>query len=76
MKVIEVFDLCDHISVTLEGKCEELKKGSRLMDENGNIFVVLSVAMTENNNSKDISVSTTVLMNPCSLNTGTELRII
>ena len=75
MKVIDVFRIGDYISVTLEGKCEELKNGSRLIDESGNIFVVLSVAMTRNNNPKDISVSTTVLMAPCSLNTGTELRI-
>ena len=75
MKVIDVFPLGEMISVTLEGKCEDIKNGIRLVDDHNNVFNVLSVAMTRNSNPKDISASTTVLMVPCNLNTGTELHI-
>lgn len=48
---------------------------NELIDSNGNAIVVVSVAMTHHNNPKDIKESTTIMINSCSLQEGTELFI-
>ena len=45
-KVLDVFPIGNMFSVTLEGSCDNLKNGSKLIDDNGNTVVVVSVAMT------------------------------
>lgn len=74
-RVLDVFPIGAMLSVTLEGSCDEIKNGSRLIDENGNTFVVQSVAMTRHENPSDITKSTTVLISKCNLEKGTELSI-
>ena len=73
LKVLDVFPIGNMLSVTLEGPCEKIKNGCKLVDSNGNAVVVVSVAMTRHNNPADISKSTTVMVNSCQLKKGTEL---
>ncbi len=75
LKVLDVFNIGDMLSVTLDGNCAELSNGSKLIDENGNDVFVLSVAMTRHENPHDISKSTTILVKPCDLRIGSNLSI-
>lgn len=75
LKVLDVFPIGNMLSVTLEGSCDSLKNGSKLIDNNGNVIVVVSVAMTRHENPMDINKSTTVMVNSCQLKKGTELSI-
>lgn len=75
LKVLDVFPIENMLSVTLEGSCADIKNGCKLIDSNGNAIVVVSVAMTHHNNPKDIKESTTIMINSCSLQKGTELFI-
>lgn len=45
-KVLDVFKIGDMLSVTLDGKCEMLKNGTKLYDKSGRTYEVVSVAMT------------------------------
>lgn len=69
-KVIDVFKIGENLSVTFEGKCDNLKNGSKLKDINGNIYNIISVGMTRYDTPEDISKSTTVLLSPCNLSEG------
>ena len=71
-KVLDVFKIGDMLSVTLDGKCEMLKK---LYDKSGRTYEVVSVAMTRYNDPSDIAKSTTVLLKACDIKTGSELFI-
>ena len=75
LKVLDVFNVGDMVSVTLDGNCAQIANGSKLIDENGNDVVVLSVAMTRHENPHDISKSTTILVAPCNLRIGSSLSI-
>lgn len=75
LKVLDVFPIGNMLSVTLEGSCEKIKNGCKLIDSNGNIIVVVSVAMTRHNNPADINKSTTVMVNSCQIKKGAELSI-
>ena len=75
LKVIDVFPIGDMLSVTLEGPCNGLKNGSKLIDGKGNTINVISVAMIRNDNPADIFKSTTVMVKSCQLQKGTELSI-
>ena len=74
-RVLDVFQIGNMLSVTLEGICEKLATGSKLVDSKGNIIVVQSVAMTRHDKPSDISKSTTILVNPCDVQKGSELSI-
>ena len=75
LKVLDVFPIGNMLSVTLEGSCDSLKNGSKLVDNSGNVIVVVSVAMTRHENPTDINKSTTVMVNSCKLKKGAELSI-
>lgn len=75
IKVMDIFPIGDMLSVTLEGTCENITNGSKLIDSNGNEIVVISVAMTRYENPSDINKSTTVMINNCQLKKGTEFSI-
>ena len=76
LKVIDIFRIGDKLSVTIEGRCEQLKNGSKLIDnDNNKIYEVISAAMTRNNNPEDFSKTTTVLMPFCDIAEGIELEI-
>lgn len=74
-KVLDVFRIADMLLVTLEGNCEMLSNGSKLADDNNKIYDVVSVAMPEYKNPSDISKSTTILVTPCDLKKGVNLRV-
>lgn len=75
LKVLDVFPIGNMLSVTLEGSCDDLKNGSKLIDSSGNAITVVSVAMTRHENPADINKSTTVMVNSCQLQKGAELSI-
>lgn len=75
LKVLDVFKVGDKLSVTLDGICDTLKNGSKLADNRGNIYYVVSVAMTRSTNPSDIPQSTTVLIAPCDIQKGYELYV-
>ena len=70
LKVIDVFPIGTMLSVTLDGACEQLHNGSRLIDKDGNEIIVSSVAMTRNDNPEDFGQSTTILVKRCSIQKG------
>lgn len=72
-KVIDVFKIGDRMSVTLEGKCETLKNGSKLVDADGNQINVISVGTTRHENPADIARYTTILVSPCEIKKGSAL---
>ncbi len=73
LRVLDVFPIGTMMSVTLEGTCEKLRNGSRLLDVNGNEIIVASVAMTRSNDPAGISKSTTIIVKQCALEKGAEL---
>lgn len=75
LKVLDVFPIGDMLSVTLEGSCEQLKNGCKLVDSSGNIIIVNSVAMTRHINPSDINKNATIMINLCELSKGSELSI-
>jgi len=75
LKVIDVFPVGTMLSVTLDGACEKLHNGSRLLDKDGNEIIVTSVAMTRNDNPEDFGASTTILVKRCAIQKGSELSI-
>lgn len=74
-KIIDVFQVGNNFSVTFEGACDAIKNGSKLKDDEGNTYDVISVGMTKYNNPEDISKYTTVLLNKCNLTKGSILYI-
>lgn len=74
-EVIEVFQIGDMLSITLNGSCEKLKNNSKVIDDHDNIYQIISIAMTENNNPSDISKTTTILLPLCDLRKGDTLHI-
>lgn len=75
LKVLDIFPIGNMYSVTLEGACDNLKNGSRLIDGEGNIIAVVSVAMTRHENPSDIRNYTTIMVEPCNIRKGSELSI-
>lgn len=75
IKVTDIFPIGDMLSVTLEGMCENITNGSKLIDSSGNEIVVISVAMTRYEDPSDINKMTAVMINNCQLKKGTELSI-
>lgn len=75
LKVLDILNVGNKLSITVEGKCEMLKNGSRLTDLNGNYYDVISVGMTRHDNPDDFSKKTNILVEPCNLKIGEELNI-
>ena len=55
--------------------CNNIKNGSKLTDEHGNIYNVISVGMTRYENPNDITKETTLLVTPCTLRKGNILYV-
>lgn len=53
-RVLDVFPVGKMLSVTLDGAFEGISNGTRLVDGDGNMIVVQSVAMTRHNDPADI----------------------
>ena len=76
LKVLNTFNVGDMLSATLEGTHQSIKNGTKLIDENGNIIIVKSVAMVKYTNPKEFDNSITVLLDSCNITAGSKLRII
>lgn len=74
LKVLEVFPIGAMLSITLDGACDGLHNGSKLIDQNGHEITVESVAMIQNDNPKDFAKSTTILVKRCDIEKGDELK--
>ena len=72
-KVVDVFNVGNMLSATIEGKCENIKNGVILCDADGNSYTVMSVGMTRYLNPHDIAKSTTILVTPGTLKSGSNL---
>lgn len=75
LKVLDVFRIGNMMSITLEGSCENISNGCRLIDGEGKIIIVESVAMTRHSEPSDIRKNTTILIKPCNIQKGSELSI-
>lgn len=75
-RVLDVFKIGETLSVTLNGNGEMIRNGSKLADNNGRVYTVVSVGMTKHNNLSDISKITNVLIVPCDLEKGERLFIV
>lgn len=73
LKIVDVMKIGEMLSVIVEGDCKELKNGSKLVDNMGNVYTVESVGMARYDNPHDISKTTTLLVTPCTLEKGSEL---
>lgn len=74
-KVIEVFKIKNMLSVTVEGEPNKINNRTVFIDENGNEYKVISVALEKYNEPRDISRLTTFLIDLCDLKADTELFI-
>lgn len=75
LKVLDVFKVGKMLSVTIEGNCEKIANGSKLIDNSGRTIVVNSVAMVHPANPADTRNNTTVLIDNCDIEVGSELSI-
>lgn len=74
-KVIDVFECGNMLSVTVSGNGEGISNGTKLVDNNGQIITVQSVAMTKNLKPEDINLFTTLLVTNCNIQKGSVLSI-
>ena len=75
LKVIDIFPIGNRLSVTLDGVNDNIKNGSRLFDSHGNAIQVISVGMVKYTDPEEIGKTTTILVEKCDLDVGTELSI-
>ena len=75
LKVLDVFQIGNMLSVTLGGDCRQLCNGSKLKDKVGNIITVNSIAMTRPDDLNRANESTTILTDMCDIGIGLELSI-
>ena len=75
LKVIDIFPVGNRLSVTLDGVNDNIKNGSRLVDSHGNAIQVISVGMVRYTDPEEIGKTTTILVEKCDLDVGTELSI-
>lgn len=75
LKVLDVLQIGDKLSVTLEGNCIDVKNGSVLRAPDNTEYRVLSVAMIGNNDPGNLAKVITVLMPDCDIKKGCTLRI-
>ncbi len=74
LKVIDIIEINGIMTAVIEGRCCGIKNGSRLSDEYGNIYTVLSVCTVKYENPKDISKQTILSVTPCTLHKGDVLK--
>lgn len=75
LRVIDIFQIGNRLSVTLDGVNDNIKNGSTLIDSHGNAIQVVSVGMVRYTDPEEIGKTTTILVDKCDLNIGAELSI-
>ena len=76
LRIIDISNVGNYISVTVEGNADKIHNNYKLIDEYGNMHTVISVGLEKYNDPHDISKYTTFLTEPCSLKVGTKLDFI
>ncbi len=76
LKVTDVFQVGNSLSVTLDGESDKITNGCKLIDDNGNIVVVRSVAMIRHNDPEYIGKNITVLVDKCDIEVGSMLSMV
>jgi hypothetical protein len=75
LKVIDIFPIGNQLSVTLDGVCDRIKNGCKLIDSRGSAIQVISVGMVRYTDHNEIGKTTTLLVDKCDLSIGAELTI-
>lgn len=75
-RVTDVFSIGDSLSVTLDGDADKITNGCKLVDDSGDIIVVKSVAMIRYEDPQYIGKNVTILIDKCSIATGSTLSIV
>lgn len=75
LKVTDIFPIGNSLSVTLDGDSDKIANGCKLVDDNGNVIVVKSVATVRYTDSQYIGKDITVLIDKCDIAVGSTLSI-
>lgn len=74
-KVTGILPIGSDLSITLDGDSKKIKNGSKLVDDNGNVIVIKSVAMVRYTDPQYIGNDVTVLVDKCDIAVGSTLSI-
>ena len=75
-KVLQVFEFENRCCISVEGNIKLLKNGIRLKDENGNLFIIESVAMVNYKNIEDYKRYADLFLKGNVANIGKQLYIV
>ena len=75
LRVTDILPIGSELSVTLDGDSEKITNGCKLVDDNGNVVVVKSVAMVRYTDPQYIGKDITVLIDKCDISVGSTLSI-
>ncbi|MCM1022696.1 MAG: hypothetical protein NC395_01395 [Prevotella sp.] len=75
LKVTDILQIGNSLSVTLDGDSGKIANGCKLVDDRGNIIVVKSVAMVRYDDVRYIGNDITVLVDKCDISVGSILSI-
>ncbi len=75
LKVMDIFQVGNGLSVTLDGETDKVTNGCKLIDGNGNTVVVKSVAMIRHNDPEHIDKNIIVLVDKCDIAIGSIFSI-
>lgn len=75
LRVTDIFQIGDNLSVTLDGDGDKITNGCKLVDDSGNVIVVKSVAMVRYDAPQYIGKDITVLIDKCDIAVGSTLSL-
>lgn len=75
LRVTDILPIGNSLSVTLDGGIDKIANGCKLIDGNGNVIVVKSVAMVRYTDPQYIGNNVTVLIDKCDIAVGSTLSI-
>lgn len=75
LKVTDIFPIGNSLSVTLDGDSDKIANGCKLVDDNGNVIVVKSVATVRYTDPQYIGKDITILIDKCDIAVGSTLSI-
>ena len=74
-RVTDILPIDGDLSITLDGDGDKITNGCKLIDDNGNVIVVKSVAMVRYTDPQYIGKDITVLIDKCNITVGSTLSI-
>jgi len=75
LKVMDIFQVGNDLSITLDGETDKVTNGCKLIDSNGNTVVVKSVAMIRHNDPEYFDKNIIVLVDKCDIAIGSMLSM-